>query len=83
MIHEVGISRKSLDNKFAHPAIYDLSALLFLYSRVVPANIQNNTCKELNDLFNNRMLRNKDYYSKNSTIESSYEFVKKVIDYYC
>ena len=83
MIHEVGISRKSLDNKFAHPVIYDLSALLFLYSRVVPANDQNNTCKELNNLFSNRMLQNKDYYSKNSTIESSYEFVKKVIDYYC
>ena len=83
MMHEVGISKKSLDNKFAHPLIYDLSALLFLYSRIVPANVQVDTCKELKSLFNYRMIENKDYYLKNSTILSSYEFTKKVIDYYC
>ena len=77
------ISRKSIDNKLVHPVIHDFSVLLFVYSRIVPASVQEQMNIELSDLFNDRMLRNKDFYKGNSTIESSYCFVKKVIDYYC
>jgi len=83
MLNQIGISKKSLDNKFSHPLIYDFSALLFLFSRIVPPDVQTGTYNELINLFNNRMIKNKEFYSKNSTIVSSYDFMKKVISYYC
>ena len=83
MLNQISISKKSLDNKFSHPALYDISALLFLYSRIVPSIVQNRIYEELLDLFNNRMVKNKEFYSKNSTIVSSYDFMKKIINYYC
>ena len=76
------ISRKSIDNKLVHPAIHDFATMLFMYSRIVPATIRVNAYVELNELFSNRMLRHKDYYKGNSTIESSYEFVKKIVYFY-
>jgi len=83
LTNRVKISRKSIDNKLVHPFIHDFAVLLFLYSRFVPASVQESAYIRMNDLFNNRMLRNKEYYKGNSTIESSFSFVKKLIDFYC
>ena len=78
-----GFSKKVLDNKLAHPAIHDFTALLYLYLQIVPAPNRAPTICSLNDLFGNRMLRNKAFYQKNTSIESSYSFVKKVIGTFC
>ena len=79
----VGISKKSIDNKLVQPVIHDFATLLFLYSRIVPVSVQEQAFVDVNDLFNNRMLLNKEYYVGNSSIESSYGFIKKIVDYYC
>ena len=83
LTNSIKISRKSIDNKLVHPFIHDFAVLLFLYSRIVPVSVQESAYSNMNDLFNNRMLCNKEYYKGNSTIESSFNFVKKLIDFYC
>jgi len=79
----VGLSKKSLDNKLIQPVIHDFATLLFLYSRIVPVSVRTQTFAEVNDLFSNRMLLHKEYYASNSAIESSYRFVKKIVEFYC
>ena len=83
LTNRVNVSRKSIDNKLVHPFIHDFAVLLFLYSRFVPAPVKDSAHTGMNDLFNNRIVQNKDYYKGNSTIGSSYNFVKKLIDFYC
>jgi len=83
LMQSVGLSKKSLDNKLIQPVIHDFATLLFLYSRIVPVSVRSQAYNEVNDLFNNRMLLNKDYYTSNSAIESSYSFIKKIVEYYC
>jgi len=83
LMQNVGLSKKSLDNKLVHPVFHDFAALLFLFSKIVPESARERSYNEMNDLFYNRMLRNKEYYAKNNIIESCYNFVMKIIAHYC
>ena len=79
----VKISHKTLEKKLAHPAIHDFTVLLYLYSLIVPKTILEVTSLGLKDLFNNRMRKNANYYTKNQVILSSYDFVSKIVNFYC
>jgi hypothetical protein len=83
LMQEVGLSKKSIDKKLVHPIIHDFSTVLYLYSRIVPDPERSSIFLEINDLFSSRMLLNRDYYFKHDAIESSYRFVKQIVDYYC
>lgn len=39
-----------------------------------------NRYKELSELINNRMIKNKSYFAKNNIIKTQYIFIKKVVD---
>lgn len=78
-INTIGSSsrNKKLKNKF----LYDFACLLFAYDAVVSSKtVKAKRYSELNDFFNGRMIKNKDWFAKNSTITSAYEFAKKVLD---
>lgn len=63
--------------KMKNPVINDFLSTLYLYSLVVKSKgMYRHRIEELNDLFDHRMLRNKDYYKSNNFLTSSYKFVR-------
>ena len=69
------------DKKLSNKCLYDFVCLLYAYDEIVPnATTKRIRYKELNDFFTDRMVKNKDWFSKNDTIASSYRFAKKVLD---
>ncbi|HBU13288.1 MAG TPA: Abi-like protein, partial [Clostridiales bacterium] len=76
------VSNNVSKNKLSNPVIHDFGALLYIYNDVVRAEpTQNKRVEELKYLFNTTMTRHRDYFMKNTAITSSYDFVKKIIDY--
>ena len=76
------ISAKILEKRLTHPAIHDFASLLFLYSRMVPPTVRNQSYSRLKDLFYRRIPENKEYYSKNESLRACYDFVLKIVDFY-
>ena len=75
------ISKNSIDKKLSNKCIYDFVCLLYAYDEIVTSQgTKNIRYKELFNLFNSRMIRNKDWFLNNNTITSSYQFVKKILD---
>ena len=83
LTHYINLSQKTADKKLVHPAIHDFAALLYVYSRIVPDSTKERVLRELKGLFGNRMLKNREYYIKNEVLKSSYDFVNKIVNYYC
>jgi hypothetical protein len=79
----IKIPQRISEKKLAHPAIHDFAVLLYIYSRIVPKPVQLGIYGEINDLFRNRMLKHKNYYIKNQVLTSNYEFIAKIVEYYC
>lgn len=78
-LHCVGNS--SITNNLQKTFIYNFIVLLYVYDTIVESKgVKKNRYKELNSLLNERMVRNKDFFSKNNLIKSQYHFLKKVID---
>lgn len=69
--------KKKLSNK----CIYDFVCLLYAYDSIITSEqTKNKRYEELNNFFNGRMIRHKEWFYDNSLITSSYCFVKSVID---
>jgi len=83
LTQNVGLSKKQLEKKLVHPAIHDFATLLYLYSRIVPCPAREHAFANVKHLFEYRMLRHKDFYEKNEVLKSSYDFVRKIANYYC
>lgn len=74
-----GVKSKWMQN----PAVHDFIVLLFVYFDLIESkDIRNSGKKELEWLFNDRMLEHKEYFSKNDTIKESYNYVARVIQYF-
>lgn len=75
------ISESSRDKKLSNKCIYDFVCLLYAYDDIVTSQeTKNKRYQELEQFFEKRMLQNKDWFSNNNTITSSYTFVKKILD---
>lgn len=69
--------KKKLSNKF----VYDFVCLLCAYNiYIIPTTTRKKRFTELNKLFNDRMLRHKDWFIQNNRISSTYNFCKKILD---
>lgn len=77
-----GIKNTSLNKQLSKPVIHDFCVLLYLYSQIAPKKAQQHTFEDLKDLFDNRILKHKEYYKTNATLCSAYEFMKKVIEFF-
>lgn len=74
-------SSKSRSKKMSNPVIHDFVALLYLFDKVVTSDTtKKRTYERLYELFHVRMLKNRDYFSKNEQLTSCYEFVVKIVD---
>lgn len=75
------ISPSARKSKLKNCFLCDFVSTLFFYDVIVKSEgSKNRIYKELSLLFNERMLRHKDYFTQNILVKSSYEFCKKVVD---
>ena len=78
-----GISGKTRQKKMANPVVHDFVVLLYTFDRVVTSEkTKEKTYQELKELFDVRITKHKDYYYNNAGLVSSYEFMKKVVDFF-
>lgn len=76
-----GISESSRDKKLSNKFIYDFICLLYAYDSIVSSQVaKEKRYQELEELFEGRIVKNKEWFQNNNIITSSYEFVKKVLD---
>ena len=67
-----------------NPVIHDFVILVYVYLNVVKSSrIKKAGIEDLQQLFNKRMLKHKDYFTMNKTITESYAFVAKIVNYFC
>lgn len=75
------ISESSRDKKLSNKFLYDFTCLLFAYDEIVTSDLAKNKRQhDLQQIFDERMLRHKDWFISNNLITSSYEFAKKLLD---
>ena len=75
-----GVSKTSRDRKLSNPRINQIVHLLYVYDIIVTSkNTRTIRLNALKSLINTRMLENKDFFTKNSLLKSTYEFFEKVV----
>lgn len=78
-----GVKKEERKKKMANPVIHDFIVTLYVFNHIVCSEkLKTYTMEELKELINNRMTRNKSYFEKNQVIVTSYNFIKKVVDYF-
>lgn len=75
------ITKSERKSALSARAVYELTALVYLYSKVVFEPVKRHRLFELNDLVNDRMIRHADYFENQDIIKSSYRFFKKIVDF--
>lgn len=76
------IGQGSMEKKLKNKCIYDFVCLLFAYDEIITSEVtKRKRYNELNEFFDGRMIRNKNWFERNQLLTSSYQFVREVIDY--
>lgn len=76
------LDRKSIKNNMSNQVIYDFITMIYVIDdMVLSADMKKTMVNDIHSLVHGRMIRNADYYRKESSICSAYEFVKKVVDF--
>lgn len=77
-----GISSRVRTNKMSNQVIHDFVTMLYVFDKIVESDgVRKHTLAELHQLVNVRMTRNRHYFTKNESIKSTYDFIKKIVDY--
>lgn len=78
------ISEKSRTTWMKNPVVHDFIILVYVYLNVIKSSgIKQHGIEQLHWLFHDRMLRHKEYFSKNINIKECYHFTNKVITTLC
>lgn len=59
---------------------YDIVTLLYVYDSLMPDVSKRKKFNELKGFMNNRVLEHKEYFEKNNSIKSVYDFLYKIVD---
>ena len=63
--------------------MYNFVVLFCMYmTELLLEGVKKNRYRELNELVNVRMLKNKTYFKKNNVIKTQYKFIKKLLTNY-
>lgn len=78
------VGKTSLMNNIRKGFVYNFVVLLYVYDAIVTSSgMKSNRYRELSELINVRMVKNKDFFAKNNIVKTQYTFVKKVVDKLC
>ena len=75
------INRTARITKMNNPIIHDLVVMIVAFDKIIQSiHVKENSLKELKILLEDRFLRNKDFFSQNYPIKTSYEFIRVIVD---
>lgn len=79
-----GLSETSRNKWLKNPVIHDFLVLVYMFLRITKSKaIKCHGIEEISLLFNERMLRHKDYFiGNNDSLVSSYQFTQRVLKYF-
>ncbi len=78
------ISQNAKDKWMTNPVIHDFVILVFVFVKLIKSTgIKQSGINNLHWLFNERMLKHKEYFLKNNSIVESYKFTSKIVNYFC
>ena len=82
LLTKIDVSKETRRKNKSNQVIYDFITMLSLISDVIPNNkMRIKILGNARELFNGRMVKNNDFYSRENSITSAYSFVKKVVDF--
>lgn len=73
------INQNQRQKKLSCRVVLEFVSMLWVYDKIVSAKVKEHRVEELKDLFDNRLKRNGDFFTKNQLITSTYDFACKVI----
>ena len=76
-----GVTRGEVSSKLTNQPVYEFVCLLYLYNRIIPENVKKCRFKEIKELFDTRMLRHREYYKDNQIISTTFNFLRKIVDF--
>ena len=75
------ISRTARNKNLKYRVVYDFVTLLYVYDTIVPEkSAKSHRYEQLKKLFDERMVRNREYFSGYSKLVGVYRFAKKLVD---
>ena len=82
LLTKIDVSKESRRNNKSNQIIYDFITMLSLISEIIPnEKMRLKILGNAKNLFQVRMIKHSEYYSKENSITSAYVFVNKVIDF--
>ena len=79
-IHRIGAS--GLKTKLQNPVIHDFVAMLYLFHLTsFSSDLKRYAFEDLKFLLTDRIIRNKQYFTNNIHISTTYEFISKIVDF--
>jgi hypothetical protein len=83
VIAEVGFKERTMDRNMQNPCLHDFAALIHVFYNISKGSKrQMYLLKDIHTLIHGRFTDNKDYFTDNKGLISSYRFTKKIVDYY-
>lgn len=78
-----GIKRDSRIRKMSNPVVYDLVVTIHLFNCIVSSEqVKSHTMTELKGLLENRFTKYEEYFVKNEVVKSTFDFLRKIVDFY-
>ena len=67
-----------------NPVVHDFIILVYVYLNVIKSDgLKKHGIQELKWLFDDRMVKNSEYFEKNTSIRECYTFVHKCVTSFC
>ena len=67
-----------------NPVVHDFIILVYVYLKVIKSDgLKKHGIQELKWLFDDRMVKNSEYFEKNTSIRECYTFVHKCVTSFC
>ena len=80
-LKDCNIGKVTRNNKLSNSRIRQITYVLFMFNEIVTSDgIKQNVNEEINKLFFNRIILNKEYYNNNELLKSIYLYFKKIIE---
>lgn len=80
-LKECNIGKDSRNNKLSNSRVRQITYTLYMFNEIVTSDgIKENVKKQINELFFNRIIYNKEYYNNNELLKSTYKYFKKIVE---
>lgn len=82
-LNSCGIGKETRNNKLSNSRIRQITYSLYMFNEIVTSlGVRENVIKDINDLFYERIILHKEYYTNNELLKSIFAYFDKIIQKY-